>query len=757
MNDLGLTLAWLAVQVALVLGPALALDALVSRRRPLAGAWIPALSLGFVVVLSASAFLPAHAHSGAVPAAQRAPSPPGPGPASASDRGRGPGAEPAAGLTLDLATLARAWARLERGASAPAERCRPWGSALAALALAGTAAGLLHVALGLWAVGLCRRNGTPVEDAEMIALLKTLRGAMRCRPHVGLIEMPDLTTPAMAGWRRPVILLPTGWRSWDDSARRAVLAHELAHVVRRDYAAGLVAQLALALNVFHPLVRWMAARMQLQQELAADALGARHAGGRARYLAALSRLLLDQDGRSPSWPVRAFLPRRGALIRRIAMLRDEETTGTSTPPWSWAGRFATAAGLLGLTIAVGTLRGPAHGAEDPAPAPAQAGGSATTRTVPFPDRSYVDVITDERGRTAGRRREKSAPAPIYIADGKDGAVVFRPAATLRHAKMSSLIMPLITDLAGFDPIQVAHELKVDLARSRALRLNLSDVEWVTASVHFGQVNSPENGKQHSLMLSNPVVCTVSPFDWLAFLRLWRCEVTEVRVANGVYYRIKGPLAELLGPNVSVYLPDDRTLMVNDEATIRKLVGNPPTVPDFLRGADWEGASRGLFAVAVNNQRGQLAQCYDMGRSDDALVLSLFEGVERWIFSVADADPIELSASAACRDRAASDAIVRAIDSLRKLGEDGLAAAVPEVAGNDHLERTHRMAKALLGNLTTIQIDHMAPNGFPPIDNILVARAQHFGTLAEWAALVEGGQNENAGNQGAQKGPKEGKR
>ena len=58
-----------------------------------------------------------------------------------------------------------------------------------------------------------------------------------------------------------------------------MLAHELAHIVRGDYATGLIARLAVVLNYYHPLVRWMAGRLQLQQEQAADALGARFAGG----------------------------------------------------------------------------------------------------------------------------------------------------------------------------------------------------------------------------------------------------------------------------------------------------------------------------------------------------------------------------------------------------------------------------------------------------------------------------------------------
>ena len=110
----------------------------------------------------------------------------------------------------------------------------------------------------------------------------------------------------------------------------------------------------MALNYYHPVVRWIAGRLQLQQEQAADALGARFAGGRASYLVALSRLALEQDGRSPCWPAREFLPGRGTLIRRIAMLRDRQETGSSERPLSRSWRLLTTVTLLGLTVGVTT-------------------------------------------------------------------------------------------------------------------------------------------------------------------------------------------------------------------------------------------------------------------------------------------------------------------------------------------------------------------------------------------------------------------
>ena len=58
MNDLGLTLPWLAVQESILLTPALALNALASRRGPASGAQVAALSLGLVVALNVAALVP---------------------------------------------------------------------------------------------------------------------------------------------------------------------------------------------------------------------------------------------------------------------------------------------------------------------------------------------------------------------------------------------------------------------------------------------------------------------------------------------------------------------------------------------------------------------------------------------------------------------------------------------------------------------------------------------------------------------------
>src|SRR5260370_87940 len=64
MNELGMTVAWLTIQVTLLGLPSLALHALATRRGPTSGAWVAGLSLGLVVVLSVSALITGQGRGG---------------------------------------------------------------------------------------------------------------------------------------------------------------------------------------------------------------------------------------------------------------------------------------------------------------------------------------------------------------------------------------------------------------------------------------------------------------------------------------------------------------------------------------------------------------------------------------------------------------------------------------------------------------------------------------------------------------------
>lgn len=391
------------------------------------------------------------------------------------------------------------------------------------------------------------------------------------------------------------------------------------------------------------------------------------------------------------------------------MLRDDRRTGTDERAW----RVASAAGLLGLTIAVGLLRGPALAEEKASADKAVTRAKASTAAVPA--------------------------APLYLRDGMDGVVLFRPAATLQHVPMQKQLLPLLRDAAGIEASieELAKQYHVDTKRPGFLWLRLQDIEWITAAVGLDRTKSNQADSPHTLMLGSPAIRTVAPFDWLAFVRQWGCTLEEVHVDKAVYYRVKGPITELLGPGTAgVYLPDDRTFVIDQESAIRKLVGKPPAALDYLQGPEWKGASRGLFALALRNPGGELARRYDLGRPDDKLVIPLLKGVERWVFSIADDDAIKVSAFAVCRDQAGAEMVARAIDSLEQVVLGALREQAHETTADEAEKRATQMAKRLLDSLTVLRGNAVRLDGLVQADNYVAVRAERFATLADLAAFAE---------------------
>jgi hypothetical protein len=216
-------------------------------------------------------------------------------------------------------------------------------------------AGTGWLLLGLLAVRSQRGRSLPVEDAALLELVDTLRAELGCLRRIEVRQASQLSTAATIGWRRPVILLPSQWIAWTAEQRRAVLAHEIAHVVRNDFLGVLCAQLGLVLHFYHPLLHWLMGRLRLEQELAADAAAAGVTGGQRQYLVTIAELALCQPDRALAWPARSFLPTQTTFLRRIAMLRDAKLRCDRLSPMA---RVLSIGAVLVCGLLAAGVRGP---------------------------------------------------------------------------------------------------------------------------------------------------------------------------------------------------------------------------------------------------------------------------------------------------------------------------------------------------------------------------------------------------------------
>ena len=88
---------------------------------------------------------------------------------------------------------------------------------------------------------------------------------------IPVVSSAWIVEPGVYGAFRPVLLLPDGIGDRLAPAElRAILAHELCHVRRRDNLATMVHMVVEAVFWFHPLVWWLGARLMDERERACD-------------------------------------------------------------------------------------------------------------------------------------------------------------------------------------------------------------------------------------------------------------------------------------------------------------------------------------------------------------------------------------------------------------------------------------------------------------------------------------------------------
>ncbi len=103
-----------------------------------------------------------------------------------------------------------------------------------------------------------------------------------------VLESSDVLAPIAVGVLRPVVILPAGWRDWSAGTKRAVFAHEFAHLRRHDALISTLTWWVRSLLWFHPLAWWISGQVSNLAEMACDLAAVGHVGDPAGY----SRMLL---------------------------------------------------------------------------------------------------------------------------------------------------------------------------------------------------------------------------------------------------------------------------------------------------------------------------------------------------------------------------------------------------------------------------------------------------------------------------------
>lgn len=166
---------------------------------------------------------------------------------------------------------------------AAARRAIPWvaigGGVYAAVAIFL----LMRLMLGVILGRRLERGSRTIDDGEAVARLRFFAGSANLRVLPRLAESEFLSVPVTFGVARPAILLPGGWREWEEGELDAVLAHEISHVVRRDALAERLSLVHRAIFWFSPLSWWLDRRLAELAEEASDDAALAAGADRTRY------------------------------------------------------------------------------------------------------------------------------------------------------------------------------------------------------------------------------------------------------------------------------------------------------------------------------------------------------------------------------------------------------------------------------------------------------------------------------------------
>ena len=119
-------------------------------------------------------------------------------------------------------------------------------------------------------------------------LLDGLKNRVGVQRGIDLLESALVRSPIVIGHLKPVILFPIGAiNRLNPNEVEAILAHELAHVLRNDYVLNIIQSVIEALFYFHPAVWWISAQIRTERENCCDDVAIELCGNSMTYAKSL--------------------------------------------------------------------------------------------------------------------------------------------------------------------------------------------------------------------------------------------------------------------------------------------------------------------------------------------------------------------------------------------------------------------------------------------------------------------------------------
>jgi TonB family protein len=273
------------------------------------------------------------------------------------------------------------------------------------LAGASVSLGVLLIGAG-WLTWLTSRASDAGPQWQAAADIVRRRLGIRRRVRIAVTPHPALLVTW--GVIAPVILLPTSASTWPPDRIQLVLAHEMAHLVRRDWLIQLLAETLRAVNWFNPLFWIACARLRRESEHACDDIVLELGTGGTAYASHLVDLARCFSAHGRTWLPAPSIARPSTLERRVRALLNPQL---DRHPVSMQRRFAVAAMLLAIALPIAAATqapaAPSGVVEDPSGRPL---ADATVRLTGI----NTDAVFETRTDGSGNFQFADLPAGDYL-------------------------------------------------------------------------------------------------------------------------------------------------------------------------------------------------------------------------------------------------------------------------------------------------------------------------------------------------------
>jgi bla regulator protein blaR1 len=212
--------------------------------------------------------------------------------------------------------------------------------------LAGSVAAFALWLPKLW---ISCRSPNHAGDWDETSFLR-LRGRIGLQRDVRLRFSDEVPEPVLAGFRRPVVIIPADLRRQLAPAELdSVILHELAHARRWDNLTSAFAHSVTCIFWFYPLLWWIERRLHRERELACDEMVVRCGASPEDYLAGILKVCrshLSADVAGVSGVCGSNLKKRMEVIMSVSSDKPSPRT-----PKTLVGTLIAA--IVGIPLLIG--------------------------------------------------------------------------------------------------------------------------------------------------------------------------------------------------------------------------------------------------------------------------------------------------------------------------------------------------------------------------------------------------------------------